>query len=323
MNQLNVTWEEQIAQVGISRYCLRQPFSGQRHGQGTVYAKPEGYEKEEKQLYRGSFKNGLFHGHGTLYWPGKDTYRYIGRFKGGVRHGRGIEFDNLGVKIYKGTFRDDKREGRGEEFYERMCVYKGEFSNNVRHGFGVGFYGDGGKYYGRYENGVFSGIGIYVHGDGNGSRYEGVFFNGKCDGVGSSYRKDQNGVVHATHALWQANRVVKEGGSAFAPTVADLPDDSGQNMFTEIMNRRDSLYGDDEVGEAEASADMPVNEAGGQQKASRGSISAAGGWKTFNDYYDGTCFLCYIAKLPVEAHRSAVSKSDLWKVQLGRYLKYA
>ena len=44
--------------------------SGKRHNQGVLYFKPEGYETTEKQLYRGSFKNDMYHGHGTLYWPG-------------------------------------------------------------------------------------------------------------------------------------------------------------------------------------------------------------------------------------------------------------
>lgn len=46
---------------------------GKRHNQGVLYFKPEGYETTEKQLYRGSFKNDMYHGHGTLYWPGSST----------------------------------------------------------------------------------------------------------------------------------------------------------------------------------------------------------------------------------------------------------
>ena len=49
---------------------LNSLFSGKRHNQGVLYFKPEGYETTEKQLYRGSFKNDMYHGHGTLYWPG-------------------------------------------------------------------------------------------------------------------------------------------------------------------------------------------------------------------------------------------------------------
>lgn len=46
-------------------------MAGNRHGQGSVYFKAEGYLEVEKLLYKGSFKNNYFHGHGTLYWPGQ------------------------------------------------------------------------------------------------------------------------------------------------------------------------------------------------------------------------------------------------------------
>lgn len=84
-------------------YCrLFYLDAGKRHNQGVLYFKPEGYEMVEKQLYRGSFKNDRYHGHGTLYWPGQDSIQYIGRFKAGLKHGRGIEFDEQGRKIYQG-----------------------------------------------------------------------------------------------------------------------------------------------------------------------------------------------------------------------------
>jgi hypothetical protein len=84
------------------RYVGKTDRAGKRHNQGVLYFKPEGYEMVEKQLYRGSFKNDRYHGHGTLYWPGQDSIQYIGRFKAGLKHGRGIEFDEHGRKIYQG-----------------------------------------------------------------------------------------------------------------------------------------------------------------------------------------------------------------------------
>lgn len=86
----------------MERYVGKTDRAGKRCNQGVLYYKPEGYESVEKQLYRGSFKNDRYHGHGTLYWPGSDSIQYIGRFKAGQKHGRGIEFDENGHKIYQG-----------------------------------------------------------------------------------------------------------------------------------------------------------------------------------------------------------------------------
>lgn len=158
--------------------CVCAP--GRRTGQGILCFKPEGYLSEEKILYRGGFKHGMYDGHGTLYWVGTEVIRYVGRFKFGKIHGRGVEFNRQGTMIYKGTFRDDNRDGRGEEFAEGVRVYKGEFANNNRHGFGIAYLAEGHRYIGRFENNAMGGLGIYCQP--NGDRYEGMFYNNKPDG---------------------------------------------------------------------------------------------------------------------------------------------
>jgi hypothetical protein len=198
---------------------------GARHGQGVVFFKCEGYQQEEKQLFRGSFKNGAYHGHGTLYWPGTDVINYVGRFKAGLRHGRGIEFNAQSHKIYQGAFRDDQREGRGEEFIDGRRCYKGEFGANTRHGFGWADMGEGVKYFGRYEHGAMGGVGILCQS--NGDRFEGMMFNNKPDGLGSFYQTDS--VLHGTFQGW---RRLKEADKAFSALPDDMPDQSNQvKMF--------------------------------------------------------------------------------------------
>ncbi len=206
------------------RYDGKYNTNGLRTGQGLLYYKPVGFKSEERLLYSGSFRDGTFEGYGTLYWPGKDKYRYAGRFKNGQMHGSGVEFDKNGERIYQGTFRLDKREGRGEEYAEGIKVYKGEFSNNLRHGFGIAYFGDHHEYIGRFVEGVMDGLGIYKHPDGD--RYEGLFYNNKPEGTGSFYKINihNNLVSSSTHGLWQAGRCVKELATPFIPSVADLPD---------------------------------------------------------------------------------------------------
>ena len=187
---------------------------------------------EEKQLYRGGFKNNLFHGHGSLYWPGSDQLRYTGRFKNGIKNGRGIDFDTTGKKIFQGSYRDDKKEGRGEEFTD-MDLYRGEFSNNARHGFGVIYFEENSKYFGRIENNEMSGLGIYFHANGN--RFEGMLFKNKPDGPGSFYEYDPvtNELIKETHAMWttSGSKNAKPLTQAFLPTAADLPDDASQVFY--------------------------------------------------------------------------------------------
>jgi len=148
------------------RYQGKVDREGKRCSQGVLFYKPEGYEMQEMQLYRGTFKNDLYHGHGTLYWPGTETVQYIGRFKDGLRHGRGLYFDERGCKQYHGMFKEDQREGRGIEFSDsgEFICYKGEFCRNQRHGFGVAYYPEKSKFFGRFEMGAMSGIGqLCIH----------------------------------------------------------------------------------------------------------------------------------------------------------------
>jgi hypothetical protein len=100
----------------MERYEGNLDREGRRSRQGTLYFKKPGYYEKLHVLYAGSWKDGLYHGNGTLYHEGSDVPCHVGRFKCGKRHGRGISFDRFGNKVYAGSFRDDLREGRGEEF---------------------------------------------------------------------------------------------------------------------------------------------------------------------------------------------------------------
>lgn len=325
------------------RYQGKFDRQGNRSGQGVLFFKPEGYTMEEKQLYRGSFKSNLFHGHGNLYWPGTDQVRYTGRFRNGIKNGRGIDFDQNGKKVYQGSFRDDMREGRGEEFIDGQFVYKGEFANNRRHGFGAIYFGGGGGYFGRIEDNNMSGLGVYCHA--NGDRFEGMFFNNRPDGLGSFYEHNMTTreVIKVTHAQWQTGRPIKDLQEKFAPTAADLPDDSSQNMFSLMMNKNlldsynqssdtamigntmttsassDMLAGMLTVGEDAAT----VTTAAGVLDALTTTPGAAiGGDGAHGEAAENVVLrrlnFSYFDNLPDGA---ALPEDQLWKVQLGKYLK--
>jgi len=42
-------------------------------------------------------------------------------------NGRGTEFDESGVPVYQGTFRNDMRDGRGQETLEGKLSYSGDY----------------------------------------------------------------------------------------------------------------------------------------------------------------------------------------------------
>jgi hypothetical protein len=226
------------------RYQGQLDRSGNKNGQGTLFRKPEGYTALERIVYKGGFKQDLYNGRGSLYWPLSDQIQYVGRFKAGLKHGRGVEFDEHGKRVYQGTFRDGKREGRGDEFAEGVRTYKGELLNNVRHGFGIS-YMDGYRYVGRFENGLMSGVGVLSLP--NGERYEGMFFGGRLNGHGSHYKtvvtstkvsadgnsKASGTIMVATHANYIQGKPEKELTHRFVPKPVDMPDtrDLSQNLL--------------------------------------------------------------------------------------------
>lgn len=224
------------------RYVGGQDPSGKRSGRGTLYYKPEGYLSEEKLYFRGNFKNGVYHGQGTLNWPGSTAMKYSGRFKDGLMQGRGCLFNEKGQKIYVGTFRSDERDGHGETYEnvdgEYFMTYKGEFIANKMHGFGVAHFSEGHNFAGRFENNLKAGIGVYSYP--NGDRFEGMFFNDKPDGKGSYYGKSKDGKVTAQHYMWQMGRKMKETETPFVPHRADMPEPpvlSTSKLMSDILKK--------------------------------------------------------------------------------------
>ncbi len=92
------------------------------------------------ERYKGSYKNGLKHGHGIWTHPDGDTYK--GKFKSGLKRGRGTyTFEN--GEEYRGYYKRDQQHGLGQYTYSNGEIFKGEFKNNIRDGQGyIVFRGD-------------------------------------------------------------------------------------------------------------------------------------------------------------------------------------
>lgn len=81
-------------------------------------------KKELIGKYEGGLKGGLAQGKGTAI--GRESY--TGTFKKGLPNGEGVYTDSLG-NIYKGSFEDGKKEGKGE------LTLKGAVKDSIQRGY--------------------------------------------------------------------------------------------------------------------------------------------------------------------------------------------
>lgn len=75
------------------------------------------YRTGDGSTYAGEWKDGFWHGWGSLSFPRTRTrYSYVGEWRMGKYHGRGTETDETGSTYYVGEFRDGSRYGQGSLF---------------------------------------------------------------------------------------------------------------------------------------------------------------------------------------------------------------
>ena len=142
-------------------------------------------------VYRGGFESVSYlrQGFGSFYENGKlsrfglfadnKMVNLIKSFDGDIMQ----EYDESGVRVYEGHFRDDltlryPREGHGCEFINESLAYEGGFKNNLRHGYGTSY----------YSNGIASFKGIWNYGEAGEGRHinrngfiEDVDFDGRFE----------------------------------------------------------------------------------------------------------------------------------------------
>tara|TARA_B100001741_G_C16419625_1_gene535543 strand:- start:151 stop:873 length:723 start_codon:yes stop_codon:yes gene_type:complete len=137
--------------------------------------------------YEGEFKDGAFHGEGTLILNA--GFKYIGEFKYNLFHGKGTYTWSNGDK-YIGDFNNGKKTGKGTYIIEKdgreegeyIGVYEGYFNDGLADGKGVWTWPDGDKYIGSFAFQYRNGEGTYIWSDGN--KYEGNFVYGFPEGEG-------------------------------------------------------------------------------------------------------------------------------------------
>ena len=98
-----------------------------------------------------------------------------------TKHGRGIQIWPDG-SFYKGYWKNNKAEGKGEFIHSTGDVYFGNWYNNKRHGKGMYHSKMGMEYNGYWKNDKQDGKGKEVWEDG--STYTGYYVNGKKNGKG-------------------------------------------------------------------------------------------------------------------------------------------
>ena len=106
-------------------------------------------------VYRGPFRDGLFHGKGVLKFGG-NTYR--GAFRAGAFHGSGT-LALAGGDRYEGAFRNHRFHGRGAYFWKSGQRYEGLFEDGAMTGRGVASWPGGQRYAGDYVDGRREGRG--------------------------------------------------------------------------------------------------------------------------------------------------------------------
>ena len=70
--------------------------------------------KGVRRIYRGGWKNGLMHGHGSFEW--EDRRKYVGNYIDDLKEGEG-RFQWGDGRIYEGEWKDDCMHGFGKLYY--------------------------------------------------------------------------------------------------------------------------------------------------------------------------------------------------------------
>jgi hypothetical protein len=179
-----------------------QFFEDKRHGQGTLTTETVIYEgnwinnqqegmgketrvfPEHKEVYEGSFRQGIHEGKGVWRFikGGIVTTEYEGNFTAGQRQREGIY--RIGDRTLTGTWMPDAATGTGKSV-SSMGEYDGKFLQGFFNGQGTMHYANGDRYEGEWVRGKRQGQGKMVWADGQ--VYEGEWMIDQPHGQGIMY----------------------------------------------------------------------------------------------------------------------------------------
>lgn len=137
-------------------------------------------------VYQGEYKDGLFHGTGTMVWA--NGAQYTGKFKYGLFNGQGKSYEANGT-YYEGEYLNGMAEGKGYLKFINGDEYRGEFAKSNFHGKGVFKSHNGNVFAGDFLKGEMTGKGKITYKD-SGS-YEGEVKNWQMHGNGVYQLKNQ------------------------------------------------------------------------------------------------------------------------------------
>ncbi|MBC8553912.1 MAG: hypothetical protein H8D23_30240 [Candidatus Brocadiales bacterium] len=132
------------------------------------------------QVYTGQCMNDMYHGQGTIIFPG--GHKYVGQFLNGDMHGYGVFTFSHG-EIYEGQMKNGKYHGKGKITkpggYVKVAIYDEDkivkvlslkdkrCSGDCVNGKGTFKYDNGHTYEGNWKNGYFYGKGAYTYNNGD------------------------------------------------------------------------------------------------------------------------------------------------------------
>ena len=167
----------------IKYYGSWNPITMKKEGWGILI-------DQDGNKYEGGWENDMINGYGRLISINGDYYE--GGIKSGAFEGSGIFYSNERKMMYKGEFKNNLFEGKGEHAFENnedKFKYEGMFKEGKREGKGKFIFGDGIIYEGDFSNDKFDGEGSFKWNDGR--EYKGYWKDNQINGKGKfSWNKD-------------------------------------------------------------------------------------------------------------------------------------